>query len=233
MPRINEVVEGGGRVPPTAHSFSRRQSMSAGNGGLGDTQLFLKVWKPFQKQMASDLLSFPSMEYRTGSPSSKPCKAPRTCLCSPTTHPGSFRCKLHRSAGRNSGKSAAQSMGSVEPKGGPARARSMKAVLMQIVRPSNHGLCRRRDFRPKPSRFSLMSGNGQQLAVVASGMKDALSLMAFSYFSTALSYSLFWNNMLPSSFKSRAMSMKIVVSSSKTFGLCSMDLLFFEFASLC
>eukprot|EP00249_Psilotum_nudum_P009761 c22138_g1_i2 orf=658-1167(-) len=25
-----------------------------------------------------------------------PCPAPQMCLCSPTTHPGSFRCRLHR-----------------------------------------------------------------------------------------------------------------------------------------
>ncbi|XP_073110914.1 uncharacterized protein [Elaeis guineensis] len=99
------------------------------------------------------------MDPNTSSSTSKPQTPSRSCLCSPTTHPGSFRCKLHRGARKHSGAHS----GSAESKGA-AKARSMRALLMQIVRPTSQELCRRRNFVPKPSRFCLMDGNGQGVA---------------------------------------------------------------------
>ncbi|CAL9200737.1 unnamed protein product [Musa hybrid cultivar] len=110
----------------------------------------------------------PSMDSKnsaSSSSSSKPRSPSRPCLCSPTTHPGSFRCKLHRGPRKSSGRSVAHA-GSPETKG-PAKATSMGGLLMQMIRPSGHDLRRRRHFQPKPSRFFLMNGDGRGAVAVA------------------------------------------------------------------
>lgn len=77
-----------------------------------------------------------------------------SCLCSPTSHPGSFRCSLHRSS-----RSPARIS---DPK--PQKKRvldpsllskvgAVKAFLMQLIKPSSRHLQRRRNFQPKPTRF--------------------------------------------------------------------------------
>ncbi|KAJ4718545.1 Serine-rich protein-related [Melia azedarach] len=80
----------------------------------------------------------------------------RTCLCSPSTHPGSFRCSLHRSCrkvstanSRTESKKMMMSMAS--------KADLIKAFLMQIIKPSSHNLRRRSNFQPKPTRFCQMN----------------------------------------------------------------------------
>ncbi|CAL9761108.1 unnamed protein product [Musa acuminata subsp. burmannicoides] len=105
------------------------------------------------------------------SPSSRPPRSTssssRTCLCAPTTHPGSFRCNLHRSTRKISSQSTAHSV--KELKGAAkAKARSVRAVLLKIINPSSHDLRRRRNFQPKPSRFQLMNGDGRALEGVRS-----------------------------------------------------------------
>ncbi|GMH04583.1 hypothetical protein Nepgr_006423 [Nepenthes gracilis] len=84
----------------------------------------------------------------------------RTCLCSPTKHPGSFRCNFHRKtpnrrASQNQLDSATIS-----------KANSLRALLLQIIKPSSRDLQRRRNFQPKPSRFYYMNchGNGVTLS---------------------------------------------------------------------
>lgn len=94
----------------------------------------------------------------------------RTCMCSPTNHPGSFRCSLHK----NSGSSRPAQTG-----GGPyqsnrlyARRSAMtnslvrigtvegdlvKRALAALIRPSSHSQRRRADFQPRPSRLSVVS----------------------------------------------------------------------------
>ncbi|KAK8641741.1 hypothetical protein V6N13_011119 [Hibiscus sabdariffa] len=105
----------------------------------------------------------------------------RACLCSPTSHPGSFRCSLHRSSGKVSSKSAASAPHVNRQKEDQSKAAMMlmmstvtsssskssliKAFLMQIIRPSSHGLQRRRNFHPKPSRFSSLHGSANGVAV--------------------------------------------------------------------
>ncbi|XVF86376.1 hypothetical protein PTKIN_Ptkin18bG0034900 [Pterospermum kingtungense] len=94
----------------------------------------------------------------------------RTCLCSPTDHPGSFRCSLHRSLGKHStsSKSAASHSHANNKQREESKAAVMmmmttttsspktsliKAFLKQIISPSSHDLQRRRNFHPKPTRF--------------------------------------------------------------------------------
>ncbi|WOH09890.1 hypothetical protein DCAR_0729350 [Daucus carota subsp. sativus] len=90
----------------------------------------------------------------------------RACLCSPTTHPGSFRCSRHRtwrfsSSARSSSSLSctAKNNRSVECASSVSNSSSskmnqlLKAFLLQIIRPSRHNLQRRGIFRPKPTRF--------------------------------------------------------------------------------
>ncbi|KAJ7951950.1 Serine-rich protein-related [Quillaja saponaria] len=88
----------------------------------------------------------------------------RTCLCSPTTHPGSFRCSLHRGYRKLSPKSTVPVSQSKNIK--DSKIDVIKAFLLQIIKPSSHDLQRRRNFQPRPTRFCLMKNtNGDGLAV--------------------------------------------------------------------
>ncbi|KAK9102089.1 hypothetical protein Sjap_019343 [Stephania japonica] len=74
----------------------------------------------------------------------------RSCLCAPTTHPGSFRCSLHRNPPCR--------FGAHHDEMNPKKATNLlKEFLRQTIKPSSHDLHRRRDFRPKPTRFCLMN----------------------------------------------------------------------------
>ncbi|KAJ8560249.1 hypothetical protein K7X08_004307 [Anisodus acutangulus] len=90
----------------------------------------------------------------------------RTCFCSPTTHPGSFRCSMHKSMKNNT------SSISYSPNRLNARRSAMtnslvricsvegdlvKRALAALIRPSSHHQRRRGDFQPRPSRLSRMS----------------------------------------------------------------------------
>uniref|UniRef100_A0A0D9VM87 Uncharacterized protein n=1 Tax=Leersia perrieri TaxID=77586 RepID=A0A0D9VM87_9ORYZ len=77
-----------------------------------------------------------------------PAKKKLACLCSPTNHPGSFRCIRHRTP--SSSAAAAR-----------AKGRSVRAHLLQMISDNNHppspsssGRRRRScDFQPRPSRL--------------------------------------------------------------------------------
>ncbi|KAI3670860.1 hypothetical protein L1987_87503 [Smallanthus sonchifolius] len=91
----------------------------------------------------------------------------RTCMCSPTSHPGSFRCSLHKNANNSHGtvpypsnrlnarRSAMTNslvrIGTVE--GGDL----VKRALAALIRPSSHQQRRRTAFQPSPSRLSVMT----------------------------------------------------------------------------
>ncbi|KAJ0524694.1 hypothetical protein HanHA300_Chr09g0303471 [Helianthus annuus] len=103
------------------------------------------------------------------SPAKKPLQAPkRMCMCSPTSHPGSFRCSLHKNVNNvhnntasypnnrlNARRSAMTNslvrIGTVE--GGDL----VKRALAALIRPSSHQQRRRTAFQPRPSRLSVMS----------------------------------------------------------------------------
>ncbi|WVZ73278.1 hypothetical protein U9M48_021605 [Paspalum notatum var. saurae] len=83
-----------------------------------------------------------------------------TCLCSPTSHPGSFRCSRHRNAsspGGSGGEAGPSRPGS--SRAGANKGRSVRALLLQRI--SGPGGERRRrqggDFQPRPSRLRLMN----------------------------------------------------------------------------
>jgi hypothetical protein len=99
----------------------------------------------------------------TNPSSSKSHISPRTCLCAPTNHPGSFRCSRHRNARRISNYPS-----SISNSSSPSRAelikagrkvKSVKTILMLMISPSCRDLHRRRNFQPRPSRFRPMNNN--------------------------------------------------------------------------
>ncbi|KAK4713014.1 hypothetical protein R3W88_018921 [Solanum pinnatisectum] len=85
--------------------------------------------------------------------SSKSQPPKRICYCSPTTHPGSFRCKFHKNGQKSSYSRRSSSSSSYLELAKIAKAKSLKVFLLQIIKPSSHDLQRIRNFQPKPSRF--------------------------------------------------------------------------------
>ncbi|KAK7325274.1 hypothetical protein VNO77_29433 [Canavalia gladiata] len=91
----------------------------------------------------------------------------RTCLCSPTTHPGSFRCAYHKQLAEQQERKRQQrassklnllrsAMKNSLVRIGAVEGELVKRTLTSLIRPSSHHLRRREAFQPKPSRLSLM-----------------------------------------------------------------------------
>ncbi|KAB1203390.1 hypothetical protein CJ030_MR8G004882 [Morella rubra] len=89
----------------------------------------------------------------------------RTCMCSPTTHPGSFRCSLHKGFGSHSVtpyspnrlNARRSAMTNSLVRIGGVEGDLVKRALSALIRPSSHQQRRRADFLPRPSRLSVMS----------------------------------------------------------------------------
>jgi hypothetical protein len=103
-------------------------------------------------------------------PAVKPAR--KTCMCSPTTHPGSFRCSLHKGGFNNQHRNGHSRTASPSSSRLNARRSAMtnsliristvegdlvKRALAALIRPSSHHQRRRGDFQPRPSRLSVMS----------------------------------------------------------------------------
>ncbi|EYU34940.1 hypothetical protein MIMGU_mgv1a024024mg [Erythranthe guttata] len=110
----------------------------------------------------------------------------RTCMCSPTNHPGSFRCSLHKGglagSGVVSGGGPARTVSCGSSSGLNMRRSAMKNSLVRIgtvegelekralaalIRPSSHQQRRRGEFRPRPSRLSVMSRNNRSNTILS------------------------------------------------------------------
>ncbi|KAJ4883047.1 serine-rich protein-related [Raphanus sativus] len=95
--------------------------------------------------------------------------SPRRCMCSPTTHPGSFRCSLHKNVANPHGQGAASSypasslnmrrsaMTNSLVRIGGVEGEWVRRALTTLIRPSSHHLKRRAAYQPRPSRLSIMS----------------------------------------------------------------------------
>ncbi|KAI3692113.1 hypothetical protein L6452_31922 [Arctium lappa] len=96
----------------------------------------------------------------------------KTCLCSPTTHPGSFRCSLHKNSSMTNSNDSHDStvtyrshrlyaqrsaMTNSLVRIGTVEGDLVKRALAALIRPSSHQQRRRSDFQPRPSRLSVMS----------------------------------------------------------------------------
>ncbi|XP_007014526.2 PREDICTED: cell wall integrity and stress response component 1 [Theobroma cacao] len=92
----------------------------------------------------------------------------RTCMCSPTTHPGSFRCSLHKNSQNADANYTASypsnrlnirrsAMTNSLVRIGGVEGDWVKRALTALIRPSSHQQRRRAAFRPRPSRLSVLS----------------------------------------------------------------------------
>ncbi|XP_022142372.1 uncharacterized protein DDB_G0271670 [Momordica charantia] len=93
----------------------------------------------------------------------------KTCMCSPTTHPGSFRCSLHKNVSSSGGHGQSVSFPSTRlnmrrsamanslVRIGGVEGEWMKRALTTLIRPSSHQQRRRAAFQPRSSRLSVMS----------------------------------------------------------------------------
>ncbi|KAK4252942.1 hypothetical protein QN277_011067 [Acacia crassicarpa] len=92
----------------------------------------------------------------------------RMCMCSPTTHPGSFRCSYHkRLAEQQKNRATSPSIQSSSTslnlrrsamknslvRIGGVEGELVKRTLTTLIRPSSHQLRRREAFQPRRSRF--------------------------------------------------------------------------------
>ncbi|KFK27780.1 hypothetical protein AALP_AA8G427900 [Arabis alpina] len=92
----------------------------------------------------------------------------RRCMCSPTTHPGSFRCSLHKNVANPHGQGAVtyptnslnmrrSAMTNSLVRIGGVEGEWVRRALTTLIRPSSHQLKRRSAYQPRRSRLSSMS----------------------------------------------------------------------------
>lgn len=93
----------------------------------------------------------------------------KTCMCSPTFHPGSFRCSLHKNSASGRGGNGQQSfvpnrlnIWSLAMKNslvriGGVEGDLVKRALTALIRPSSHQQRRHTVFQPRLSRLSVMT----------------------------------------------------------------------------
>lgn len=91
----------------------------------------------------------------------------KSCMCSPTSHPGSFRCSLHKNTGNHNNSADSypsnrlnmrrSAMKNSLVRIGGVEGEWVKRALTALIRPSSHQQRRRSAFEPRPSRLSIMS----------------------------------------------------------------------------
>ncbi|KAL0345440.1 UNVERIFIED_CONTAM: hypothetical protein Sradi_4375300 [Sesamum radiatum] len=107
------------------------------------------------------------------SPASAAPSQKRTCMCSPTNHPGSFRCSLHKAGFANNRVPSSPQTASCGSSSrlnmrrsamtnslvriGTVEGDLVRRALAALIRPSSHQQRRRGEFRPRPSRLSVVS----------------------------------------------------------------------------
>ncbi|KAL5559745.1 hypothetical protein UlMin_035956 [Ulmus minor] len=89
----------------------------------------------------------------------------KTCMCSPTNHPGSFRCSLHKNTNNHNTSSypsnrlnmRRSAMTNSLVRIGGVEGEWVKRALTALIRPSSHQQRRRAGFQPTSSRLSIMT----------------------------------------------------------------------------
>ncbi|KAE8687118.1 exosome complex component RRP42 [Hibiscus syriacus] len=91
----------------------------------------------------------------------------QTCMCSPTTHPGSFRCSLHKNVNNSHSVSGCAPSNRLNARRsamtnslvriGGVEGDIVRRALSALIRPSSHQQRRRSAFHPRPSRLSVMA----------------------------------------------------------------------------
>ncbi|KAL2338454.1 hypothetical protein Fmac_012900 [Flemingia macrophylla] len=173
----NAVIRSLSSTPRFSNSYSPSSSSSAFASSTSSfsrsTSFFHRASSPTRVNLSAPSVRF-SLD-RSVSPNRSIAVAPRqanshhhkrTCMCSPTTHPGSFRCSLHKktslsqapapySPNRLNARRSAMTNSLVRIRG--VEGDIVKRALAALIRPSSHQQKRRADFHPRPSRLSVMS----------------------------------------------------------------------------
>ncbi|KAL3511939.1 hypothetical protein ACH5RR_024656 [Cinchona calisaya] len=170
-------------LSPLGRFCSSSSAFSARSGPGPGSDIIARPTSPTRVNLFRSVSPTPSVRFST-SPGRSIAVSPRqsrqtnrplppnqkkTCMCSPTTHPGSFRCSLHKNTNRNYNQTASYSRSS-HPLNmrrsamtnslvriGTVEGDLVKRALAALIRPSSHNLRRRCDFHPRPSRLSVMS----------------------------------------------------------------------------
>ncbi|CAM0946450.1 unnamed protein product [Alopecurus aequalis] len=88
-----------------------------------------------------------------------PKAAVRYCLCAPTTHPGSFRCRLHRPRAAKAPTTPLGPDQAAAEKEEAAAAAVARALLARVTRTSRQNVIGRvKGFERAPSRLRIMDG---------------------------------------------------------------------------
>ncbi|KAK9130562.1 hypothetical protein Sjap_011049 [Stephania japonica] len=184
--RFQRSISPSGRFSSPSSSSSSTSGFASYSSSLSSqsTGFFHRSASPTRVNLCGSVTSAPSVRFsidRSISPSRSisvsprdqvvkkhrnPLSAPqkRTCMCSPTTHPGSFRCSLHKnfnngsisySSNRLNARRSAMTNSLVRI--GTVEGDLVKRALAALIRPSSHQQKRRAAFRPRPSRLSVMS----------------------------------------------------------------------------
>ncbi|XP_059635219.1 uncharacterized protein LOC132277375 [Cornus florida] len=173
-----------GRFYSSHSSSSSAFASSSSSFSSRSTTFFHRSTSPTRVNLYGSAPSAPSVRFsldRPGSPGrsisvsrnqmvKKPTNNPlsnrkRTCMCSPTTHPGSFRCSLHKNFNNNHSVSypsnrlnaRRSAMTNSLVRIGTVEGDLVKRALAALIRPSSHQQRRRTSFQPRPSRLSIMS----------------------------------------------------------------------------
>lgn len=159
----------------SATAFSARSSSSAVvHGSSSPTRVNLYNPAP-SVRFSLDRCSSPSRSVAVVNKNHHVVQKPqkRTCMCSPTNHPGSFRCSLHKGGFGHNGNGHGQTtsynsnpnrlnmmrsaMKNSLVRIGTVEGDLVKRALAALIRPSSHQQRRRGDFQPRPSRLSVVS----------------------------------------------------------------------------
>ncbi|XP_037454232.1 uncharacterized protein LOC119324552 [Triticum dicoccoides] len=108
----------------------------------------------------------PAKSFSVSSPPSSPTAAPkirRSCMCSPTNHPGSFRCSLHKER-----KQEAPAAGSC--------SKHTASTCAQLVPSGSGSGCSKRSYNGLAQRVPMGSGHWARNALVPSHAVQQLQL---------------------------------------------------------
>jgi len=95
----------------------------------------------------------------------------KACMCSPTSHPGSFRCRLHRKSNTSCSSVHSQlnvrrsAMANSLVKIGSVEGEWVRRSVTALIRPSSHNMRRKSSFQPRPSRLRHMTTAQMDMSV--------------------------------------------------------------------
>ncbi|WCJ29940.1 serine-rich protein-related [Euphorbia peplus] len=163
--RSSTLFSGGGGLQHHRSTSPNRVNMYGTTPSASSVRFSLD--RPTSPSRSISAVNSPRGQQLVRKPSTTP---KRTCMCSPTNHPGSFRCSLHKNCNSNR-----QSVSSPNTRLNARRSAMtnsivricgvegdlVKRALSALIRPSSHQQKRRASFQPRRSRLSVMSNSDE------------------------------------------------------------------------